>query len=172
MASVTTNASGSYSAFLNPGQYSLAYFAEGYYPTQDSYTIPSGVTEWNLGTQVLQAASQGILVISDTYVYQNQNLDIIPIPNLKISLYENDMAAGAEPIGIAYTNTSGTFVMNANAGEYILAIQGEFWNTNTNKNDRYNYTYNIEVNSVWSGTGATSPINFQYGDTSKYNYLG
>jgi len=170
-ASTTTDVSGNYTMFLNPGQYLLSFFEEDYYPTQEAFTIPSG-TSWNLGTTQLQIATQGTLVISDTYVYQNQNLDIIPIPNLKVSLFEDDMAAGASPIGIAYTNASGTFVMNADQGTYILAVQGEFWNTNTNKNDRYNYTYDIEVNSVWSGTGNTSPTNFQYLSTSKYNYIG
>lgn len=174
VASAVTNASGVYTVFVNPGEYLLSFFKEGYFPAQSIHTIPSG-TMWNLGTQVLQANSQGSVIISDTFVWQTPELQLIPLPNLKISLFPKDSITGEPPTAIAYTDVSGTFVMNTNAGLFVMQVQGEFWNPTTSKNDRYNYTYDIEVNPVWSGTGVSgtsSPYNFQYLDTSKYNYIG
>lgn len=172
-AYATSDVSGNYIAYLNPGTYLFSFFASGYYPTQTLQSVPSG-TMWNNGVQVLQYSSQGSLIISDTFAYQTPNKTTYYLPNLKVSLFDKRDNEEVPPYGIAYTNVSGTFVMTADPGQYVMTVQGEFWNQNTQKNDRYNYTYDIEVNSVWSGSGASgtsSPINFNYLDTSKYNFL-
>jgi len=170
----STSVSGLFTVMLNAGQYLFSYFANGYFPNSSLQSIPSGTT-WNIGPIVLQLDNQGAITISDTFVYQTPELQIIPLPNLKVTLTPQDSITGDPPAAVAYTDMSGTWVMNANAGLYVLAVQGEYWNPTTSKNDRYNYTYNIEVNPVWSGTGisgTSSPFNFQYLDTSKYNYIG
>lgn len=172
-AATTTNPSGIYNIYINPGNYLVAFYANGYFPTQTVQAIPSG-TIWNLGTQVMQPNTQGSLVISDTFLYQDQSGNNYPIPNLKVTLDYKLDNTDVSPYGVTFTNINGTFYMNANPGKYVMTVQGEFWNVNTNKNDRYNYTYDIEVNSVWSGTGTngtSSPINFQYLDSSRYDYL-
>ncbi len=180
-ASATSDPSGNYVAYLNPGVYLFNYFANGYYPTQTVDTIPSG-TNWLLTPQVMQYSSQGSLVISDTFAFQyNYNgmypntAPTYPIPNLKIVLNNKADSADAPPYGIAYTNQSGTFVMTADPGFYVMTVKGEYWNMNTNRNDRFNSTYDIEVNPIWSGSGPNGnmpPFNFQYQDTSKYNFIG
>jgi len=169
-ASATTDISGNYVAYINTGTYLFNFFANGYYPTQTLQTIPSG-TIWNLGTQVMQSATQGLLTISDTFAYQDSMDNVYPIPNLQVIINDKLDDASAPPYGVAYTNVSGTFMMNADPGKYTMTVQGEYWNVNTSKNDRYNYTYDIEVNAVWSGVSGQSPMNFQYLDTSKTSYL-
>ena len=171
---VTTNVSGLFTIMLNAGQYLFSYYANGYFSNQSLQSIPSG-SNWNVGPIVLQLDNQGSITISDTFLYLTPDNNLIPLPNLKVSLYPQDSIGGDSPTAIAYTDISGTFFMNSNPGLYAMQVQGEYWNQNSNKNDRYNYTYDIEINPVWSGTGisgTSSPYNFQYLDTSKYNYIG
>jgi len=172
-AATTTNVSGLYNVYLNPGNYLFSFYADGYFNTQSLYSIPSG-TMWNLGQQIMQPDNAGSVVISDQFMYQTPNGVNYYLPNLKVTLNNKLDSAEAEPTAISYTNVSGTFFANADPGLYVMTVQGEFWNVSTNKNDRYNYIYNIEVNPVWSGTGASgnsTPYNFVYLDSSKYNYL-
>ena len=171
-ASATTDVSGNYVVFLNPGQYLFSFYAAGYYPTQTLEPIPSG-TMWNVGTQQMNPSSQGSLTISDTFVYVSPTNVTYYLSNFKVQLNRKLDSADTPPYAIAYTDVSGTFVTTADPGLYVMTVQGELWNTVANKNDRYNYTYDIEVDSVWSGTGisgTSSPYNFQYLDTSRYNY--
>ena len=166
-STTTTNASGVYNMLLNAGQYVFEYIASGYFNNQQIRTIPSG-SGYDLGTITMVPNNVGSLLISDTYVWQNQYMNYIPIPNLKVSIFNNNRPAGEDAVSVTYTNASGTFYANVNPGLYAMTVEGQYWTGA--KYDRYHYDYNIEVNSVWSGTGV-GPYNFTYLDTSKYNYL-
>jgi len=173
-AATTTDISGNYAIVLNAGSYIFGAYATRYFSNQVAQTIPSG-TNWLVAPIGLQLDNQGAVQISDTFLFKTPQRQLIPLPNLKVSLFPQDSIGGDLPTAIAYTDVSGTFVMNANAGLYSMTVQGEFWNPVKNRNDRYNYQYDIEVNPVWSGTGisgTSTPYNFQYLDTSKYNYIG
>ena len=66
-ASATTDISGNYIAYLNPGTYLFSFFANGYYPTQTLQPIPSG-SMWNAGVQVLQSASTGEKTVACSHI--------------------------------------------------------------------------------------------------------
>ncbi len=174
LASVATGMSGNYIVFLNSGTYLFTFQANGYFVVQENETVPPLVTEFNLGPVTLTPNFGGSAIISDQYAYKTPSQQIVFIPNLKVQLFANDNPAGNPPLGTAYTNASGIWVMTANPGHYVLTVEGEFFDQLNNKEKRVNQIFDIEVDTVWSGTGISGtgfPNNFQYLDTSKYNYL-
>lgn len=163
VATTTTNASGTYNAYLNPQAYYTTFIAPGYFTNQLTMTVPSGATAF-LGSTTLIPSSTGSLVISDTLVTLDPYGNPIPLSNIKISLWSIDTVGGGAAIGVTFTNVSGTFFLNANPGNYLLSMAGMDVNFN-----RYNQTRNIEVNSVYNFP-PNGPTNFQYLDTSGYNF--
>jgi hypothetical protein len=164
VGSTTTNPSGNYSIYLNPMDYYALFTASGYFTNQLFLTVPSGASA-NLGLTTLVPDNIGSLTISDTLVTLDPYGNPIPLSNIKVQLWSIDSVGGGSAIGTTFTNVSGTFFLTANPGNYILSMAG----MDTNYN-RYNQTRNIEVNSVYNFP-PTGPVNFQYGDTSSYNFL-
>jgi hypothetical protein len=163
VTSTTTNISGVYYANLNPQNYYTTFAAAGYFTNQFLMTIPSGTTAY-LGLTTLTPFNIGSLTISDTLVTLDSYGNPVPLSNIKVTLWSIDGVAGGTPLGTTFTNVSGTFFLNANEGNYILQMAGMDVNYN-----RYNQTRNIEVNSVYNFP-PTGPWNYQYGDTSSYNF--
>ncbi len=155
---------GNYNVYLNSGNYLQSFSKDGYFTDQKMITIPTNLTDFNLGTEVMISGTLGILEISDTYVYKTPSQQQIPIPNLKVQLYPTTSVAGTSPAAVSYTDVSGTFVALVNPGMYVMSVTGEVYNTTKKVNDRYNMIYNIEVDQHF-------PNNFQYLDTSGYSYL-
>ena len=173
-SAVYTDGLGRFQLFTNPGYDTLTVYANGYYIERVTFPISSG-SLYNFNViDLYPIQTSGSLIISDTYVYQCPNYQTYMLPNLKVSLYDKLDTNEAPPYAVSYTNASGTFFMRANPGQYVLNIQGDFWNPYSNRNNRYDYTYDIEVNGMWSGTGrsgTSSPYNFQYKNTSRYSFL-
>ena len=163
VTSTTTASGGGYIAYLNPQNYYATFVLPGYFTNQFVVTIPSGVST-NLGLTTMVPQNIGSLIISDTLVTLDAYGNPIPLSNIKITLWSIDQVAGGMPLGTTFTNVSGTFLLNANEGKYILQMAGMDVNYN-----RYNQTRNIEVNAVYNFP-PTGPFNFQYGDTSSYNF--
>ncbi len=164
-AEVSTNVSGNYFTFLDPNDYVFTFVKSGYFTNQELETIPTMVTSTNLGTHIIYPSSGGILEITDTFVIKTPSQQLIPIPNLKVSLYSISSIAGTQPLAETFTDENGVWILSTNQGKYVLTVQGQLFNNSTKKNDRFNYTYDIEVNQAWSGTN-----NFQYLDTSTTGY--
>lgn len=163
-ASATTNASGDYLTSVNPGDWLLSFTAADYFTNQFVQTVPSGAT-YNFGLTTLVPQNAGTLSISDTLVTLDAYGNPIPLSNIKVVLWSVDSVGGGSPLGTTFTNVSGTFFLNADPGNYVLQMAG----MDTSYN-RYNQTRNIEVNAIYNFP-PTGPFNFQYGDTSMYNYL-
>jgi hypothetical protein len=179
-ASSLTDANGNYTVYLNPGAYVFSASKSGYFNNQVLFNIPTGtnyynvpsismvdISTYNMG-QVIYTSNVGInvgsLTISDTYQWVDKNTqNTMPLPDLKVSLFSIDQIAGGSPIASTFTDASGTFILGANPGFYILEVKG-----NGPSNDVYLVTYNIEVSNAYA---QHSPANFRYLDTSKYNYL-
>ena len=167
-----TDASGNFLMLLNDSTtYYFTASSPNYSPTTRLIDIPYSSGNFYAGTftMIPTNAAQAI-TISDTYVWTDSYQHMIPLPNLKVSIYMNDRPAGDPPVAIAYTNTSGTFFVTIIPDSYVMDVEGQYWNGY--KYDRYEMSYNIEVNPIWSGTQGSSAVNFVYSSTSKYNYLG
>ena len=162
-ASTITASGGGYVAYLNPQNYYATYVLPGYFTNQSMVSVPSGAST-NLGLTTMVPQNIGSLIISDTLVTLVAYGNPVPLSNIKITLWSIDQVAGGLPLGTTFTNVGGTFLLNADEGNYILQMAG----MDTSYN-RYNQTRNIEVNAVYNFP-PTGPFNFQYGDTSSYNF--
>lgn len=161
--SATTNVSGNYLTTIDPGNWLLSFSAAGYFTNQFMRTIPSGPS-FNIGLTTLSLQNSGSLPISDTLVTLDSYGNPVPLSNIKVVLWSIDQVGGGSPLGTTFTNVSGTFFLNANPGNYILQMAGM-----DNNYNRYNQTRNIEVSSIYNFP-PNGPTNFQYGNSSSYNF--
>ncbi len=157
---------GFYSLVLDPGDYVLSISASGYVDTNIFRTVPPSMPTVNFGATTLYGFNVGMFQISDTYVHLADDDETqIPISGLRVSLFEKGVRAlnVSKAISIGYTNSSGTFTLNANQGKYVLLVEG----TQTD-NAVYQTAYDIDVDPIFKSASA---IGFRYLGTSQYNFL-
>jgi hypothetical protein len=163
ITSTSSDSNGNYYLSLDAGNYYFSYIKDGYYTINQIKIIPTGTTLYNLGqttfTEIIPPT--GLTTITDTLLCYDQNgVNQLPLIGLKITLWNPERINETQPLLTTYTDISGTFTLSALEGNYILKFIGQ-----DQFNNRYNYSKDIEINSMWP------PMNFQYQDSSSYNYL-
>jgi len=166
VSSTVTNISGIYHLYLDPNDYMMMVSAPGYNSNTVAQTVPIGMTTFYWGdTTLTGGGSTGSIVISDTSSYFDESTQAsYPLVNVKVSLYarQGSMAL-TTPIGTTRTNASGTWVLNASAGEYVLRYEGNGIN-----NTVYDTSYDIEVSDAFN---SGLPLGFRYEGTSQYSFI-
>lgn len=166
LTSTTTNISGLYYLYLDPGDFMVIAGAQNYISNSSAYTVPNLVSNFSFGDIVLaSSAGTGSIGISDTYDYIDEaTQQQLPLVNLKVSLYvQNGATTLTKAIASTRTNSSGTFALTANAGEYVLRIEG-----NGPNNMVFDTAYDIEVSDAYIGD---TPEGFRYKGTSQYGFI-
>jgi hypothetical protein len=140
--------------------------ATNYLSNSSANTVPTLVSNFAFPDIVLiSSAGVGSITISDTYDYIDEaTQQQLPLQNLKVSLYASTGAVTlSRALSSTRTDASGTFVLLAAAGDYVLRIEG-----NGPNNMVFDTAYDIEVSDAFTGG---TPEGFRYKGTSQYAFI-
>lgn len=165
LTSTVTNASGIYNVYVNPDNFYMQVYAAGYNQNTVAETVPTGVTTFFWGNTTLVGGGIGTITLQDTASYFDPTSQSqYPLVNCKVSLYSRQGSTTlVNPIAQTRTDSTGAFVMNASAGEYVLRFEGNGVN-----NTVYDTAYDIEVSDAFN---TELPLGFRYEGASQYSFL-